>query len=241
MLFLKVLAIGNSFSQDATRYLHQIAKADGFDVEVLNLYIGGCSLEMHVNNINVNASAYEYQLNGERSEKKISILDALLSDKWDIVTLQQVSTQSVDYKTYQPFLNELSEYVKRCASKAMQIIHQTWSYEEGSEKLCQTMGYNTQKEMFEDLERAYNLAAKDLGGLKIIPSGKAFQKAIEYGLTNLHRDTFHASLGIGRYILGLTWYKTLTGNDIEKNSFNDFDEPVSEEEIAIAKKVVSAL
>lgn len=30
---MKVLAIGNSFSQDATRYLHQIAKADKFDLK----------------------------------------------------------------------------------------------------------------------------------------------------------------------------------------------------------------
>ena len=29
---MRVLAIGNSFSQDATRYLHQIARADGKDV-----------------------------------------------------------------------------------------------------------------------------------------------------------------------------------------------------------------
>lgn len=28
---MKILALGNSFSQDATRYLHQIAKADETD------------------------------------------------------------------------------------------------------------------------------------------------------------------------------------------------------------------
>ena len=44
VIFMKVLAIGNSFSQDATRYLHQIAKANQFDLKVVNLYIGGCSL-----------------------------------------------------------------------------------------------------------------------------------------------------------------------------------------------------
>ena len=29
---MNVLSIGNSFSQDAQRYLHQIAAADGYDV-----------------------------------------------------------------------------------------------------------------------------------------------------------------------------------------------------------------
>ena len=51
---MKILAIGNSFSQDATRYLHQIAKADNYDLTVVNLYIGGCSMETHWNNIEKN-------------------------------------------------------------------------------------------------------------------------------------------------------------------------------------------
>ena len=30
---MQVLSIGNSFSQDAQRYLHQISEADGVDIE----------------------------------------------------------------------------------------------------------------------------------------------------------------------------------------------------------------
>lgn len=44
---LKILAIGNSFSEDATRYLHQLANAAGIDTKIVNLYIGGCPLERH--------------------------------------------------------------------------------------------------------------------------------------------------------------------------------------------------
>ncbi|MGN1128615.1 MAG: DUF4886 domain-containing protein, partial [Candidatus Flemingiibacterium sp.] len=44
---LKVLSIGNSFSQDAQRWLHDIAAADGVELLAKNLYIGGCSLERH--------------------------------------------------------------------------------------------------------------------------------------------------------------------------------------------------
>ena len=44
---MKLLAVGNSFSQDACTFLHQTAQAQGLDLEVTNLYIGGCSLEMH--------------------------------------------------------------------------------------------------------------------------------------------------------------------------------------------------
>ena len=48
---IKILAIGNSFSQDATHYLHQIAAADHVDMKVVNLYIGGCPLTKHAENL----------------------------------------------------------------------------------------------------------------------------------------------------------------------------------------------
>ena len=34
---MNILAIGNSFSQDATRYLHQMAEADGGTLHIANL------------------------------------------------------------------------------------------------------------------------------------------------------------------------------------------------------------
>ena len=74
-----VLCIGNSFSQDATRYLHQIS---GEELFVRNLYIGGCSLERHCNNIVNDVADYEYQKNG-RCLKMISVAQALKKKKWD--------------------------------------------------------------------------------------------------------------------------------------------------------------
>ena len=54
-----------------------------------------------------------------------------------------------------------------------------------------------------------------------------------------HRDTFHASLGAGRYALALTWIKALTGSDININSFKDTAEPVSEDEVIKIKEAVN--
>jgi len=34
---MNILSIGNSFSQDAQRYLHQIARADKTDLKCVNL------------------------------------------------------------------------------------------------------------------------------------------------------------------------------------------------------------
>ena len=58
------------------------------------------------------------------------------------------------------------------------------------------------------------------------------------GIEKVHRDTFHAHKGIGRYALALTWYMTLTGMDILDNSFNELDEPATEEEMKIARECV---
>ena len=70
---IKILAIGNSFSQDATYYLHQIAAADDVDIKVVNLYIGGCSLERHWNNIQNEAEEYLLEENGCSCFRSLSI------------------------------------------------------------------------------------------------------------------------------------------------------------------------
>ena len=48
---LKILSIGNSFSDDAQRYLYQIARAGHQEMKVVNAYIGGCSLHRHYTNM----------------------------------------------------------------------------------------------------------------------------------------------------------------------------------------------
>lgn len=59
------------------------------------------------------------------------------------------------------------------------------------------------------------------------------------GISNVQRDPAHVSLGIGRYALGLLWYSVLTGRDISKIDFHEFDEAVVEEEIQTVKNCVS--
>lgn len=234
---IKVLAIGNSFSQDATRYLYQIARADKVDMKVVNLYIGGCPLSYHYSNTLSEEKRYDFELNGVSTGLKVSIKDGLLNESWegwDFVAMQQVSHKSNNYEAFQPYLNKLSEYIKIYSPKAKQLIHQTWAYEEGSKRLTEELGYNNQKDMFRDVESAYNKAAKDINA-GIIPCGETLQNLIKCGLP-VHRDTFHASLGLGRYALALTWYEMLTGNSTENNTFRDFDVPVTEEEVKLAKK-----
>ena len=234
---IKVLSIGNSFSQDSTRYLYQVARSAKIDMKVVNLYIGGCPLSYHYRNMLSEEKNYTFELNGYSTGLKVSIKDAILAEPsagWDFVTFQQVSHKSPYYETYQPYLNEISAYVKKYVPEAKQLIHQTWAYEEGGTRLTEELGYKNQRDMFLDLKTAYEKAAKDINA-GIIPSGETFQHLIKYGKT-VHRDGFHANLGYGRFALALTWYEVLTGNNCAKIEFNDFDIEVTEEEVTLAKK-----
>lgn len=232
---IKVLAIGNSFSNDAMRYLHKIAKKNGTDMKTVNLYIGGCPLSTHYVNMNNDAASYDFEYNGDRTGIKVSIKQALQSDVWDIVTVQQVSSESVDYETYQPYLNKLVSYIKYHAPKAEIMVHQTWAYEDGSARLCYEMGYSRHEDMFMDIKNAYSKAAHELGDVQIIPSGQTMENLIDAGVSKVHRDTFHATFGTGRYALGLVWYEILTGSSCLNDNFSDFDEPLTEKEAYAAR------
>ena len=231
---IKILSIGNSFSQDSTRYLHQIAKADGEHIKVVNLFIGGCSLYRHYRNMLGDAKAYSYEFNGAGVGLNVTMKEALLSDEWDYITLQQVSQDSVNFKTYQPYLDELAAYVRRYAPKAKLLIHQVWGYLNGSGRIAQ-LGYENYNAMFADTKAAYFKAYEAVNADGLLPSGEAIKIAFDMGVERLHRDDIHMTLGLGRYLLGLVWYQILTGKSVDNNTFSDFDQPISEEEVAIAK------
>ena len=224
---MKILAIGNSFSQDATTYIEDIANSMGIeDITAANLYIPGCPLTKHAENLKTDELEYEYQLRG-KGIYKTSIHAALVSDDWDVITMQQASPSSPKYETYQPYLNELSAYVRRLCPKAKQVIHQTWAYEKDSEKLTVLMKYERAEQMTADILAAYARAAADIGADAVIPSGELMAKMLANGLEKVHRDTFHASLGAGRYGLALLWYAVLTGKDVSADAFDDFDVEVT--------------
>ena len=226
---MKVLSIGNSFSMDAQQYLHQLAKKEGEDLFCMNLYKGGCPLRLHYLNMLDDVAAYDLQVNGNITNVKISIHQALCSEDWDVITLQQASKFSAHFESYTPYLQELSAYVRKYCPNAKQVIHQTWAYENGSEKLTK-QPFATDADMFAEIEKAYKQAVELIGADGIIPAGKAMLIASQTGIEKVHRDAKHASLGAGRYLLALVWFKYLTGKDISGNAFDDFDKPVTEEE-----------
>lgn len=222
---VKILAIGNSFSQDATYYLQKIAMSDGIDAKVVNLYIGGCSVERHWHNIEQNAKEYLYEENGKSTDQYVSIKEVLLEEDWDFVVSQQASHDSGIQETYYPYIINLFDYIKEYAPNAERILQQTWAYEIDSDHGCFGRYNHNQQEMYQRLCEAYKRAADTLG-VRLIPCGDVIQEVrtrepfiYEKGGISLCRDGFHMHYIYGRYLLAATWYEIIFKKSIMENSY----------------------
>lgn len=229
---MQILSIGNSFSQDAQTYVHRMAK----DLFTVNLFIGGCSLELHYRNMLGDKKRYSLEVCGLRTGFDMSIKEALLSRKWDVITLQQVSSASFRYESYMPYVEELAAYVRKCNPAAKLYLHETWGYESNTERV-EKWGFRTMDEMSEKVFATYAKVAETIGADGIIPSGHGLLALSHAQEKPVHRDGSHADSGIGRYMLGCVWYETLTGKPVTETEFSDFDVPVTPEEAALVREV----
>ena len=242
---VRILAIGNSFSQDAVeQYLHELAEAEGISTIIGNMFIGGCSLERHVKNARDNAPAYAYRkigTDGKKREKGKMSLEAVLADEdWDYVSLQQASPFSGMYETYEASLPELIEYVKaRLPKKTKLMLHQTWAYASTS-KHSGFKNYNcNQLTMYQAITDAVKKAAK-VNKIKIvIPSGTAIQNArTSFIGDHLNRDGYHLDVKIGRYTAACTWFERIFKHNVVGNPYAP--EGLDEVRKAVAQKAAHA-
>ena len=242
---VRILAIGNSFSQDAVeQYLHELAEAEGISTIIGNMFIGGCSLERHVKNARDNAPAYAYRkigTDGKKREKGKMSLEAVLADEdWDYVSLQQASPFSGMYETYEASLPELIEYVKaRLPKKTKLMLHQTWAYASTS-KHSGFKNYNcNQLTMYQAIADAVKKAAKANKIKIVIPSGTAIQNArTSFIGDHLNRDGYHLDVKIGRYTAACTWFERIFKHNVVGNPYAP--EGLDEARKAVAQKAAHA-
>ncbi|WP_206601056.1 DUF4886 domain-containing protein [Christiangramia flava] len=223
---LKVLAIGNSFSEDAIEYyLYGLAKAAGKDIVIGNLYIGGAELALHVENANNNAEVYSYRKINKSGTKttteNVSIATAVADENWDYISFQQVSQNSGLYDTFTETLPALYEYVSQQNGNeyTRYLLHQTWAYAQNSTHSGFVNYDNDQMKMYEAIVSAYNQAEALIPTYKIVPSGTAIQNArTSYLGDNFNRDGYHLN-EIGRYTAASTWFEILFGESVVGNSY----------------------
>ena len=242
---LRILAIGNSFSQDAVeQYLYELFKASGQETVIGNLYIGGCTIDTHWGKANNGAKDYEYRkvVNGTKTNNSgKSILEGILDENWDVITVQQASGSSGIYSTYSN-LNALIGYVKANATNrdAVIVFHQTWAYSVNSNHSEYPKYNSNQMTMYSMICDAATQMFRDCEAVAgIIPSGTAIQNArTSYLGDSFNRDGYHLEVNYGRFTASCTWFEALTGKDVTANPYKP--STVSDSQAKVAKAAAHA-
>jgi hypothetical protein len=187
---LKLMHIGNSFSQNSTQYLPELAKAGGKKITIFAAVKGGCSLQCHADLLQLaqqnkpEGSGYgiaQDRQSAEGAMQGVSLSDALKAEPWDIITVQQGSRQSFVTASYEPHGERLIAQIKRDAPDAKILLHKTWAYHDGHRMFKEQQ--NKKKpvnhvDMHNQLTQAYNRFAARYR-LAIIPSADAMSLAYQ--------------------------------------------------------------
>lgn len=208
---VRILTIGNSFADNACKYLKQITESvEGCNIIIGKANIGGCYLEKHADLMK--QSELDSTLKPHNGK---SLKEWLLTDDWDIVTIQQVSHLSFKAETYQPYADEVRDYVNKYAPQAKIYIHETWAYAPDCPRL---KGFGiTSGQMFQGLKNNYEVLSERYNS-PILPSGDAFNRSFkkreEIDLWSSN-DRFHANEN-GCYLAACVWFKVLFGKSPKK-------------------------
>lgn len=237
---LRVLAIGNSFSEDGIEnYLYDLAKADNKKIIIGNMYIGGAPVSLHTKNIHEDVANYAYRkigLDGIKEEtKKVSIAQAIADEQWDYISLQQASPFSGQYNVIMKDLPTLIQQVQVAAPKAKLIYHQTWAYQHDSDHKGFANYNHDQSKMYKSIASTTKRINKIKAFEFVVPAGTAIQNARTSSVGDTYtRDGYHLELNYGRFTAACTWYEMLFGTDVRSNPYKP--EQVTDLQATVAKE-----
>lgn len=253
---MKILSIGNSFSDDAHTFLYDLlASANIEDIVVANLYIGGCSLETHALNAKNDSKSYiykKYTKDGYKEYYDFSLNMGICDETWDYITFQQASWASGLIETYKlnksliesskdKYLDYIIDYVKTNLTKPCVFLwHKTWSYA----KNCDIDGfkcYNYSQELMDiQIEKTYLDEIKN--NTQILGTINSFEMIRElrkiFGDV-LNADGYHLSHNLGRFIAAVAFFGKIFPSRIKDISFHPAD--VRENELVFIKSIAEQI
>lgn len=187
---LRVLSIGNSFSLDALSYVPFIMRAVAPQIylKLDIMYIGGGSLNEFYNALDSTTWApvdpgtptnfIHYWSHGAQpwdALGDVPMTDVITTHPWDVIILQQQSNMSRDYSTYQPYLNQILDWLDE---KATWQHEYAWlitpSYPDNLPRLAPD---TTSVQMFERIAQCVSQVQQDTGIELLLPCGTAIQNA----------------------------------------------------------------
>ena len=245
LLLIRVLCIGNSFSWDAVEHeLVPLCDAENVQVEVHNLYYGGCSLQQHAEFLLRDTAAYSHRVCTNAEPRivadTISLKQALQNGTYDYISLQQASHDSGIKSTYEPWLSLLIDSVRAYQPNAQLCWMQTWAYSQDAKHPAFPRYQSNQQVMWDSIQACTKYVQQIVNGkwlngkLVLIPCGEAIQRARNTQLgDSFCRDGYHLS-PVGWYTAAAVWYEILTGKDVRFNRYQP--ESLTEEQRKIAQK-----
>ena len=198
-----ILMIGNSFCYYYVEELYGIAKADGVELNIVNLYESGASVEEHYNRLfGTDTKEYELWVTNNSGRKKISSITTIkgaldyakanLGGDWDVITLQQhfhpgrALNYNTGMKDTSSYAKSLFDYIKKEHPSSLLYWHETWAYQVGyavEEYYVGTPKVDTpipdiaaQSRSYANIKLISEIVAKE-NGVPIIPCGDAWQIA----------------------------------------------------------------
>lgn len=214
----KILAIGNSFSMNATQYFNEISYMLNSPAFITNLYIPGCSLKAHSQNIDQN-TPYTVQVDALKCGET-TLFDALNEFHYDAITLQQASDYNGIIDSIDPHISTLISTIHRTQRSSDIYYHETWSYDSNSTHPA-FVNYNFDSDKMQRMIHTVASKISSTHNLPIIKTGTAlhtFRKLENF--PHITKDGYHLKNGPIRIIASLVWFHIIVRNveldDIKK-------------------------
>ncbi len=180
---LKILTIGNSFTDSLASCFPQVVASAGCRLTFDRANFGGCELRRHWSYVEAEESNEVCRIyQGGRTKLR----NLLAGEKWDIVTIQQASHDSWRPESFQPWATNLFNFVRSHAPQAEVVIQQTWAYRADHPAFPPVNNWGiTQQQMYERLTENYTALGRELN-LRIIPTGLAVELSRRNGKVKFH-------------------------------------------------------
>jgi len=220
---IKILAIGNSFNNNSSSLLYELAQAAGAEEIVIGcLWIGGSALEQHAANIQSGAKAYEYRKNTTGKwvvRQNYNFLQGLKDEEWDYICINQQSISAGLPEEYDKGLDVVGRYIRENMPADCQLwFNMTWGYDADYTANPNFMKYydGDPRKHYEAISDTCRTTVMDSGWFDgLVPCGTTIQNMRSSWAADLiTQDGYHASSHLGCYALGLTWLATWTDIDV---------------------------
>lgn len=219
---LKILSIGNSFSEDALLYLPGLLSEAGIDdVTLGNLYCYGASLVEHLEYYEKNRPVYAFRVSQNGEPWKTVADDCVAAEavrfaEWNVIVLQERPSLLASFESAtEPCIGNLVHRIRSDCSVARPTFcwHMTWAFSSDcTNDRFAAFGFDPDA-MYRTLSECARVQLAGKLGFHVIPSGTAIENLRITSVNNppadLMRDGYHADYGAGCYTAACTWFEAL--------------------------------